>query len=219
MTDETAERTAGILLLLTAFASLALLAAHSAETATNFAGVLKEEAANRGVAAAAHGGYIAVLVLQIVCYAKLSARLDLRRLAPLAGLVFFVAGTVILSASLLLDGLVIPALAARYADVPAKIEFARTLFVFCETLIGFLMPMGLALQGAAIAGWGAALWRASSRIAGAIGVLSGLGMIAALTVNLARPNPMLLMGTLVVPMLWAFVAGTQLIRRTRTISD
>ncbi|MGD0864949.1 MAG: hypothetical protein ABSA49_05280 [Rhizomicrobium sp.] len=219
MTDETAERTAGILLLLTAFASLALFAAHPDETATTFAGVLKEEAANRSVAAAVHGGYIAVLVLQIVGYARLSARLDLRRLAPLAGFVFFAAGTVILSASLLLDGLVIPALAARYADVPAKIESARTLFVFCETAIGLLMPMGLAFQGAAIAGWGAALWHTSSRIAGAIGLLSGLGMIAALTVNLARPNPMLLMGTLVVPMLWAFFAATQLIRRTRTISD
>jgi hypothetical protein len=210
--NETSERTAGILLLLTAFASLALFAAHPGETATTFAGVLKEEAANRSVAGAVHGGYIAVLVLQIVGYAKLSARLDLRRLLPLAGLVFFAAGTVILSASLLLDGLVVPALAARYADLPAKIESARALFVFCETAIGFLMPIGLAFQGAAIASWGAALWR-RSRIAGAIGVLFGLGMLSALAANTARPNPVLLMGSLIVPMLWAFVAAWQLLRR------
>src|SRR5580693_3936662 len=183
MTDETGGRAAGILLLLTALASLALFAAHPGETATSFAGVLKEEAANRSVAAIVHGGYIAVLVLQIVGYAKLSARLDLRRLLPMAGLVFFVASTAILSASLLLDGLVIPALAARYADVPAKIESARTLFVFCETAIAFLMPIGLAFQGAAIASWGAALWR-GSRIAGAIGVLFGFGMLGALAANI-----------------------------------
>jgi hypothetical protein len=216
MTTERTGRAAGILLLLTALASLALLAAHPAETATTFAAVLKEEAANRNVAAVVHGGYILVLVLQVVGYAKLSARLDLRRLLPLAGLVFFAAGTVILSASLLLDGLVIPALAARYADVPAKIDSARTLFVFCETAIGFLMPMGLAFQGAAIASWGAALWRASSRIAGAIGLLSGLGMIAALTANVAQSNPMLLMGSLAVPIFWTLVAATQMIRSTRT---
>ena len=174
MTHESGERTAGVLLLLTAVASLALLAAHPGETATTFAGVLKEEAANRSIAGAVHGGYIAVLVLQIVGYAKLSGSLDLRRLLPLAGIVFFAAGALFLSASLLLDGLVIPALATRYADAPAKIESARALFVFCETAIGFLMPIGLAFQGAAIASWGAALWR-SSRIAGAIGLLIGIG--------------------------------------------
>ena len=212
MTEDTGERTAGILLLLTALASLALLAAHPGETATTFAGVLKEEVANRSVAGPVHGGYIAVLVLQIIGYVKLSARLDLRRLLPLAGIVFFAAGTVFLSASLLLDGLVIPALAARYADVPAKIESARALFVFCETAIGFLMPIGLAFQGAAIASWGAALWR-RSRIAGAIGVLFGFLMLGALTANLARPNPVFLMGSLIAPMLWAFVAAWLLIRR------
>jgi hypothetical protein len=212
MTNDSGDRAAGILLLLAAIASLALFAAHPAETATSFAGVLKEEAANRSMAAVVHGGYIAVLVLQIIGYTKLSARLDLRRLRCLAGIVLFVAGTVFLSASLLLDGLVIPALAARYADAPAKIEAARTLFVFCETAMGFLMPIGLAFQGAAIASWGAALWRAS-RITGTIGVLFGFGMLGALAANIARPNPLFAMGSLIVPMLWAFVAAWQLIRK------
>jgi hypothetical protein len=212
MTDRTSDRTAGILLLFAAIASLALLAAHPGETATTFAGVLKEEAANRNVAGVVHGGYIAVLVLQIIGYAKLSARLDLRRLVSLAGVVLFAAGAAFLSASLLLDGLVIPAIAARFADAPAKIETARTLFVFCETAIGFLMPIGLAFQGAAIASWGAALWR-GSRLAGAIGLLFGLGMLGTLAANIVRPNPLLVMGLLIVPMLWAFVAAWQLLRK------
>jgi hypothetical protein len=171
------------------------LAAHPGETATTFAGVLKEEAANRNVAGVVHGGYIAVLVLQIIGYAKLSARLDLRRLVSLAGVVLFAAGAAFLSASLLLDGLVIPAIA-----------------VFCETAIGFLMPIGLAFQGAAIASWGAALWR-GSRLAGAIGLLFGLGMLGTLAANIVRPNPLLVMGLLIVPMLWAFVAAWQLLRK------
>jgi hypothetical protein len=212
MTTDSGERGAGILLLLTALASLALLAAHPGETATNFAAVLKEEAANRSVAGLVHGGYIAVLMLQIVAYAKLSVRLDLGRLLPLAGIVLFAAGAAFLSASLLLDGLVIPALAARYANLPAKIETARSLFVFCETAIGFLMPLGLAFQGAAIASWGAALWR-TSRIPGSTGVLFGLVMLGALAANVARPNPMLVMGSLIVPMLWAFVSAWQMVRR------
>ena len=212
MTTDSGERGAGILLLLTALASLALLAAHPGDAATNFAAILKEEAANRSVAGLVHGGYIAVLMLQIVAYAKLSVRLDLGRLLPLAGIVLFAAGAAFLSASLLLDGLVIPALAVRYANLPAKIETARSLFVFCETAIGFLMPLGLAFQGAAIASWGAALWR-TSRIPGSTGVLFGLVMLGALAANVARPNPMLVMGSLIVPMLWAFVAAWQLARK------
>lgn len=212
MTNEAGERKAGILLLLTALASLALLAAHPGETATNFAGVLKEEAAKSSIAGVVHGGYIAVLVVQIIGYAKMSAWLDLRRLLPLAGIVFFATGAVFLSASLLLDGLVIPALAARYADLPAKIESARTLFVFCETAIGFLMPAGLAFQGASITSWGVALWH-GPRIAGAIGILFGLGMLGALAANAVRPNPVFLMGSLIIPTVWAFVAAWLLIRR------
>jgi MFS family permease len=213
MANKIGERPAGILLLLTGVASLALLAAHPGETATNFAGVLKEEAANRSVAGVVHGGYIAVLVLQIIGYARLSDRLDLRRLLPLAGIVFFAAGALFLSASLLLDGLVIPALATRYADAPAKIESARSLFVFCETAIGFLMPIGLAFQGSAVASWGAALWR-SSRIVGAVGILFGLGMLGALAANIARPNPVLLIGSLIASTLWAFVATWPLLRKS-----
>ena len=213
MTDNTGDRAAGIMLLVTALAALALFAAHPAETATDFAGVLKEEASNRTIAGVVHGGYIAVLVLQIVGYSKFSARLDLRRLFPLAGLVFFAAGAAILSTSLLLDGLVIPALAARYTVAPAKIKSARTLFVFCETAIGFLMPLGLAFQGASIAIWGGALLRASSRIGGIAALLLGLGVLVALAANIAHSNPLLLMGSLVVPILWAFIAAALLIRQ------
>jgi hypothetical protein len=66
MTNDSGERIAGILLLCTALASIALFAAHPGETASGFAAVLKEEAANRNMAAVVHGGYIAVLALQVI---------------------------------------------------------------------------------------------------------------------------------------------------------
>jgi hypothetical protein len=219
MTDDTAPqagtgRAGGILLLVAMIASLALLALHPGGTAADFAGVLKDEAANQGLNALVHGGFIAVLMVQIVGYAVFASRLDLRRVTPLAGLVFFIAGVAFLSASLLCDGLIIPALAAKYTSVPAKIEFARTLFVLCETAIRFLMPMGLAFQAAGVACWGAALLRERSRWAGVAGTLLGLGVLAALAMSITGLNGLAVMGSLAALTLWGFVASSLLIRRT-----
>ncbi len=207
-------RAAGALLIFTTLVSLVLLAMHPAETATDFVGVLKEEAANQGLNGAVHGGFAALLVVQIVCYAIFSSRLDLHRLASLAGLVFFAAGAMFLCASLVTDGLVIPAIAAKYAAASAvKLDFAKSLFVLCGSAIRFLVPIGLAFQAASIASWGVALLRGPSRLGGIIGLLFGLGVLGALTVTFATMNPMVVMGAMAVRTLWGFVAGWLLMAR------
>jgi hypothetical protein len=206
-------RPAGTLLLLSMIASLALLAAHPAETATTFADVLREQAANQRLAGVVHGGFIVVLVLEIVGYATFSSRLDMRRVLPLAGLVFFVVGVLFLSASLLFDGLIIPALAAKYVGAPEKIESARTLFVLCETAIRFFVPFGLAFQATGVACWGMTLLRGTSRWGGVAGSVLGLGVLAALAVTYAHLNPFVVMGSLAALTLWGFIASWLLMRR------
>src|SRR6185369_6450275 len=94
-------RGAGWLAIATGIAGVALLASHPGGAATDFAGVLREEAANRAMDAVVHGGFVIVLALQMVCYALLSARLGLTRGAVMAALVFFAFGAAFLSASML----------------------------------------------------------------------------------------------------------------------
>lgn len=202
----------GLLSIATGIAGFALLAIHPGGEAKDFVDVLKNEAANRTMDAIVHGGFVAVLALEAVCYAVLSARLA--RVSATAGLVFFAFGAAFLSASKVLDGMVIPALATKYLAVPAKIEFAKSLFALVGTLIGLLMPIGLAFQSAAIAVWGWALVASgTARIAGIIGLAIGGAASAALATTAGQMNPMVLMGAVAATSVWAVVAGIVLLRR------
>lgn len=204
MNDTTApSRSIGVLSIATGIAAFALLAGHPEGDAHSFAEVLENEAANRAMDALVHGGFIVVLALQTICYARLKSPV---------GLILFAFGTAFLSASMLLDGLVTPALAARYLTKPDKIEYARSLFVLVGTLISLLMPIGLAFQSAAVAWWGATLWT-TSRIASLAGLALGIGAFAALAATAGTMNPLVLMGAVAATSLWAVVAGIVLLRR------
>lgn len=205
-------RTIGLLAIATGIAGFALLALHPGGEARDFVGVVKEEAANLVMNAVVHGGFIAVLAPQAVCYAVLTRRIGFGRTASIAGLVFFAAGAAFMAASLLLDGLVTPAIAARYVAKPDRIESARVIFVLIGSLVGFLLPLGLAFQSAAIAAWGWALTASGSRAAGLFGVVLGLVMLAAIAAGFVLGNPMALMGAIVGISVWAVVAGSVLLR-------
>jgi hypothetical protein len=202
----------GLVAIATGIAGFALLALHPGGEARDFVGVVKEEAANLVMNAVVHGGFIAVLAVQMVCYAVLSRWIGLARAASVAGLVFFAAGAAFMAASLLLDGLVTPAIAARYVAKPDKIESARVIFVLIGSLVSFLLPIGLAFQSAAIAAWGWALTATGSRTAGIAGLVLGAAMFAMAAASLATMNPLFLMGAIVGTAIWAVVAGATLVR-------
>ncbi len=128
-----------------AIGSFVLLALHPGGTATDFAGILRQEAAGQTMDAIVHGGFIALLSVEMVCYLVLTLRLKRFGLRAWCSSRW----VALLSGSLVTDGLVIPAIAAKYLPVPAKLETARGLFVLCESFIRVLMPMGLAFQAAA----------------------------------------------------------------------
>lgn len=202
----------GLLAIATGIAGFGLLAFHPGGAATDFAGVLKEEAANRAADALVHGGFIAVLALQMVCYAILSARLGLTRGTVMAALVFFAFGAAFLSGSMLVDGLMTPAIAARYVGKPDKIESARALFVLMGTAISFLMPVGLAFQSAAVTAWGWALTASGSRSLGLAAMAIGATMVMAMVAGFLTMNPIALMAGIVGTAMWAVLAGTALLR-------
>lgn len=204
----------GLLTIATGFAAFALLAAHPAENARTFPEVIQNEAAGQLVAALVHGGFIVVLGLQTVCYAVFSGRLGLQRPPAVAGLVFFAIGMAFFCGSLLLDGLVTPAIAARYVAKPDKIESARLLFVLMGTMTSFLMPIGLTFQSAAVAAWGWALANRGHRAAGLFGLVAGGLMVAALIAGFALLNPLIMVGAIATTGVWAMVAGTMMLRQT-----
>ncbi|MGN6514411.1 MAG: hypothetical protein ACTHLR_01060 [Rhizomicrobium sp.] len=197
----------------TAIVAMAFLLDHPAEHATDFAGVLKEEAANQIMNGIVHGGFIGVLAVELACYAIFTGRIGWQRSFAVAGLVFFAIGAALQMASLTVDGLMIPQLAVRYLSAPPdRLPLARSLFALCGTAIQFLMPMGLFLQGAGTASWGASLIR-MARGAGLAGLLIGAATMAAVTCAVIMGAASLTMIAIALLVLWAAIAGITLIRR------
>ncbi|HEY1615003.1 MAG TPA: hypothetical protein VGF97_15060 [Rhizomicrobium sp.] len=205
-------RLPGWILIASGIAMIVLLAMHPEDRAKDFTGVLHEEAANRGIDAIVHGGFVLILAIQMACYAIFSLRLSRAVNASIAGLVLFCFGAALLSGSTLIDGLALPAIAAKYLAAPAKIESARTLFVFGGTMISILMPLGIGLQSAGIVAWGIALLRTGRRAVGLAGLVIGLAVPAAIIATISTMNPMVLMGGIAALALWGGIAGTTLIR-------
>jgi hypothetical protein len=216
-----ASRAPGFALLATGIASIVLLAFHPMDSATTFADVVKSEAMNQARDGVVHGGDIALLAVEMACFAIFSTRLGLNRAMSVAGLSFFAAGAAAFSASLLIDGLVIPAIAVKSLAVPGQgLATARILFLLCGTLIRFLMPMGLLFQWAGIACWGAAIAQATSRLWGSVCLAIAVCVMAMLVAPTFLPFAAAL-ATSTLPMivailglsLWQLVAGAMMAGR------
>lgn len=209
MTETQPVRIAGALLTVCAVGSLGLLAIHPSEGGSTFTELLRNEAASRLLSGAVHGGFIALMALELAAMAVLALRA--RRAPSVAGLALFALGVVALSASVLTDGLVLPAIAAKYVAVPAKVDFAKSLFVLCTSFIGVLMPIGLMLQTGGIALWGLGLAHdGRTRASGIIGIL--IGVLAGGAVGATGLNPVIVMAAIAAVGLWLAWLGILALR-------
>jgi hypothetical protein len=209
-------RLAGAGLIACGVATVALLAGHpGAGGSPQLADVLRNEAAQTGMDAVVHGGFVLVLSLQLVGFAVLATKAGPRRTAVLAAMLFALFGSGLLAASMVVDGLITPAVAARYAAAPAaKQEAARALLVLIGAAVSVLMPMGSAFLGAAALAWGVALtpMRGKARIGGALALALGVVIVAATGASLQAVGMIGLIVALLGSAAWAMAAGVLLLR-------
>lgn len=207
----------GLLLIATGIAAAGLLSIHPGGQASDFAGVLKEESDNRIIDAIVHGGFVVVLTFQLVCFTLFSRWLGLARPTVVAGLIFFAIGAAFFCASMVLDGIVTPAIAFKYVAKPDKIDFAKSLFILVGALISTLMPAGMFFQSLGIASWGFALMTkpTPSRAAGVLALTIGGVLCAALAVTAGSVDPLVLMAGIVMLAIWAIAAGLLLVSRPK----
>ena len=210
----TAGRPAGIVLVVLGVASLGLLLNHPSPSAQTFADVLRGEAANRTTDAVVHGGFIAILGAQLVCLAILAIRIGIHRASVIAAYLLTAIGAAALMLSMGLDGLVTPAIAARYVDVVEHHNDARTIFVLLGTLIRFLMPAGLLFVAIGLVFWGAALRERETlvRVVRWFGAVTGVLIIAGIATT-AGMVPHVLMIAILAIALWDVLVGLALTLR------
>jgi hypothetical protein len=169
---------------LCALAILTLLASHPRDAARSLADVLKDEAHSVLLNGLVHGGFIVTLAALIICFVLLSRRLGRARVPVVIALTAFCIGGGLLIASMIVDGFVTPAIAVRFAqtDSADALMMARTLLIFCGTVIQVLMPMGMLFQSAAMFGWSVVIakGRGLRRTIGAFGMAAGLIQIVAI---------------------------------------
>lgn len=199
------------MLFLCAVASLGLLMAHPDGAGSPvLIDVLRSEASQRLRSAIVHGGFVLVLVLELAGFAALAVRVGPRRTVVLTAMTFAIVGAGLLAASMIIDGLVTPAVAATYAVAsPERQEASRALLVLIGASVRVLMPMGLAFQGAAAIAWGVVLVprEGGLRIAGVIAIVAGAGVLLGAGVSLQIQSPHILMFALAVRTVWTLTAG------------
>lgn len=131
---------------------LAALLAHPQGGGHTMTEILEAEVRSAHAAGLVHGGFIVISAILIACFASLSRILGVAGKSVTLGFVAFCVGAAALMMSMTLDGLVVPALAARCLteNTAESLASARTLFLFAGACISVLMRMGLAFEGAAM---------------------------------------------------------------------
>ena len=203
-----------------ALATLTLLANHPMVGARTIVDLIEAESRNQFVDGLVHGGFIVVLSMLVVCFALFARFLDSTRVGVVTGLVTFCVGCGALMASMLLDGFVIPAIATRFAGTvdAADLNTAETLFILCDTLIGFLLPMGLLFQAAAMLSWSAVIVRARGwRLAvGVFGGIAGALLIVSILAVPPRLGQHVLLGAIALQSVWYVALAGMLYSRNES---
>jgi hypothetical protein len=119
---------------------------------------------------------------------------------------------------MLLDGFASPAIAVRFAgtESPDDLATARTMLIFCGTLIRFLMPLGVLFQAASMLSWSSILLTGGwpRRAVGVFGSVSAVVLIIALLVAPAKLTTHLLMTGIGLQVIWYLGLAALLTRRT-----
>ena len=130
-----------------------------------------------------HGAVIVLLGALLFGFTVYSLRRGLHRQTVVAALLAYAAGSGAMFGAALIDGFLIPAVAARYAGAaPDAINLAAQLLALCALAIQILAKFGTIALSSAVVLWSADLVRTPGalRVTGIIGIASGVAVVVVL---------------------------------------
>ncbi|MFP3944055.1 MAG: hypothetical protein ACLFWF_09185 [Alphaproteobacteria bacterium] len=164
-----------------------------------------------GIGDYVHGAMIVLLSVLFYGFARFAQRRDLRRAVILAGLVAYGLGFAATVGAGIVNGFIVPALAARGPG-----QVGQDIFILCREANQSLAALGVFATGAAFLLWSMdflARAELSNRITGIAGLLAALlpaGALAAGLLELSVAGAFLIYSS---HALWAALVGIQFIRR------
>ena len=209
-------RVAGFVIVASAVLALGAIARHpTVGAARGSADVLAQLAALSTADEIVHGVLIVLIGALLFGFTVFSQRCGLHRGVVLFGLIGFALASAGMIGEALLDGFLIPALAARYASAsPQDSDIALHVIAAAGAAIQILTKFAIAVTAVAVTSWSVALVRSSgaSRLAGVVGFVSAAVAIVVL-VSTHRLNPHTLGVIVGVQSLWYGTIGILLMRR------
>jgi hypothetical protein len=212
----TRTRAAGIAIAAATLASTVAVAFDHGGGGTTPLAILEGIARLQGLKELVHGVAIASVCAYAFGYAALARRLGLERPLALAGLVTTLLGCAAMIGATVLDGFVVPHVAAdAIAGTPARVAFAYDLVHYLGVVLNDLAKLGWVLQAAGAIAWSTLLlrMRGAARWTGAIGVLSSGAVVALLVASATNMTMASLLAVLVAQMAWNLAAAAWLMRR------
>jgi len=155
--------------------------AHTHDLATFFRETADGALLNRAV----HGSAITGMWISFCGQCGLALALGLRRPVVRLGLIFVMAGTIVLTGAATANGVILPWLAERYVEANAATqESARPLLVLVTAANRACDHIGIVALGLGLAAWSSVMLRsASTRALAVAGFVCGVGPIVALCIG------------------------------------
>ncbi len=208
-------KVAGIAIALSAALTIAAVARHpSIAPAHGPAAVFAQLIALSVVDEVVHGVLIVMVGALLFGLTVFSMRRGLHREHVLAGLIAYALASCATIGAALIDGFLVPALAARYAAAtPASAGIALDILAACAATIQVLTKFGIGATALAVTLWSAGLVRSAGalRTTGIVGFASEALSIAVL-VFVGHLNPHSLGAIVIVQSIWYCAIGALLIR-------
>ncbi|WP_310268114.1 hypothetical protein [Roseateles saccharophilus] len=211
-------RAAGIAIALATVVSTVFVALDESGGGQGQLAILQSIAQLAALKAAVHGVAIASLCAYAFGYTALTRRLSLQRPAVLAGLAAYLMGCVALVGATVVDGFVIPHLAAdAIVGSPMRLQVGYELVHAAGIALTDAAKIGWLLQAAGALAWAGVLMGEAglARVVGIVGAVANLAMGAAVLGAGVNMSMTAILTILLAQLVWNVAAALWLVRAPR----
>jgi phage shock protein PspC (stress-responsive transcriptional regulator) len=210
------DRVSGLALATASILSAAFMTQHPSLHSAGIAEAIEEIGRKAFATRLVHGALIALMGVIVFGFWGLANRLGLQLATVRLGVVAYSIGTFTMIGAAVVNGFVVPGLAARYAMRPPEdLESVRHLLTLGHEAGQALAAIGVVATSAALLCWSLAMVRrtGTTRVIGGGGALLGAVTVIAIVTGWLRLNVHGMGAVMLTQSIWTIAVAIQLLRR------